>query len=238
MSVHAVTRRDMAEGLRRIEARSSVAAVRARAALSTCFSWAIKEGVEIPANPVAGTNCARLKSRERVLTRNELATLWRGLGDGRFSDIVRLLVLTGQRRSEVGGLRWDEVVDGAIVLPGERTKNHRAHAVPLSTLAAEIIERQPRISPFVFGVEWTSWAGAKQALDARVRIAPWRLHDLRRSFATSAGENGFAPPHVIEQILNHFSGHRAGVAGVYQRATYSAEVRAALERWAEYVTAL
>jgi integrase len=238
MSVQAVTRRDVAEGLKAIETRGAVAAVQARAALSSCFSWAIKEGAEIPANPVQGTNRPTPKSRERVLTRDELATLWHRLGDDRFSDVVRLLVLTGQRRSEIGGLRWDEVVDGAIMLPGDRTKNHRAHAVPLSTLASKIIDQQPRLSEFVFGLPWRSWSGPKRALDERVGIAAWTLHDLRRTFATMLGELGFAPPHVIEQILNHVSGHRAGVAGAYQRATYSAEVRTALERWAEYVAAL
>jgi integrase len=236
-AVQAVTRRDVAEGLREIEARGPVAAQRARATLSACFGWAIRDGVEIPANPVIGTNSPVTKSRERVLSRDELAALWRGLGPDRFSDIVRLLVLTGQRRSEIGGLRWDEIQGDAIVLPAERTKNGRVHVVPLSPLAAEIINRQDRVSEFVWGLQWKSWSRPKLELDARVGIAPFTLHDIRRSVATGMAELGVLP-HIIETVLNHVSGHKASVAGIYNRARYAEDVRAALARWSEYVAAL
>jgi integrase len=237
MAVQAVTRKDVAEGLREIETRGPVAAIRARATLSSCFSWAIKEGIEIATNPVQGTNQPVSKSRERVLSRDELASVWHGLGPGRFSDIVRLLVLTGQRRSEIGGLRWDEVTNDSIVLPGDRTKNGRVHVVPLSPLAAEIINQQERMSDFVFGMPWTTWSAPKAALNTRVNIAPWTLHDLRRSVATGLAELGTAP-HIVKALLNHVSGHKAGVAGIYNRARYADEVRAALDRWAGYVAGL
>jgi len=85
----------------------------------------------------------------------------------------------------------------------------------------------------VFG-GFNDWDNAKQRLDQRLRIAPWRLHDLRRTCATQLGELG-VQPHHIEAILNHYSGHRSGVAGVYQRAKYADEMRSALQRWADHV---
>jgi integrase len=172
-----------------------------------------------------------------VLTREELVKLWRALGQDRYSDIVRLLLLTGQRRGEIGKLAWSEIdfAKGMIVLPADRVKNSREHALPLSRQALAILERQPRrnSSDLVFG-GFNSWDNAKQRLDQRLHIAPWRIHDLRRTCATQLGELG-VQPHHIEAILNHYSGHRSGVAGVYQRAKYEPEMRSALQRWADHL---
>ena len=155
---------------------------------------------------------------------------WRKLGQDRYSDIVRLLLLTGQRR----GAEID-FATGMIVLPAERVKNSREHSLPLSRQALVILERQPRrnSSDFVFD-GFNDWDNAKQRLDQRLGIAPWRVHDLRRTCATNLGELG-VQPHYIEAILNHYSGHRAALAGVYQRAKYEPEMRAALQKWADYV---
>ena len=155
---------------------------------------------------------------------------WRKLGQDRYSDIVRLLLLTGQRR----GAEID-FATGMIVLPAERVKNSREHSLPLSRQALVILERQPRrnSSDFVFD-GFNDWDNAKQRLDQRLGIAPWRVHDLRRTCATNLGELG-VQPHHIEAILNHYSGHRAALAGVYQRAKYEPEMRAALQKWADYV---
>jgi integrase len=113
------------------------------------------------------------------------------------------------------------------MLPAERVKNSRNHEVPLSRQALAIIERQPRRTDFVFGGrgQW-GWAEAKAVLDQRLRIAPWRLHDLRRTAATGMAELG-VQPHHIEAVLNHQSGHKASVAGIYNRAKYSDEMRSA-----------
>jgi integrase len=118
------------------------------------FNWAIREGYEIAANPVAGTNRPNEPpSRSRVLADGEPANIWASLSADAFGDIVRLLVLTAQRREEIGGLRWEEVdlARGAIVLPPERTKNRRTHELPLSSAALAILAAQPRRGPFVFG---------------------------------------------------------------------------------------
>jgi integrase len=234
-------RRTIAVLLGQIEQASGpIARNRARSALSDLFSWCITEGL-LETNPVQGT--ARVDegaSRERVLTHDELRKVWRNLGEDKFSDIVRLLLLTGQRRGEISALAWSEVdlAKGMIILPPARTKNKRQHELPLSRQALAIIERQPRrnSSEFLFSdvKGYKDWDTGKTKLDERIQIAPWRLHDLRRTCATQLGELG-VQPHHIEAILNHYSGHRAGVAGVYQRAKYEPEMRDALQRWADHL---
>jgi integrase len=223
------------------------AANRARSALSALFSWAIGEGIANE-NPVAGTNKATDEiSRDRVLSSEELRLAWRHAGLGHYGAIVRLLILTGQRREEVGGMLWSEIdLDAALWSIGpDRTKNGLPHDVPLSPAAVSILRGIPRRDDrdYVFGSSsgpFQGWSNAKAALDARMTAAakmqPWRLHDIRRTVATRLGDIGVLP-HVIEAILNHVSGHKAGVAGIYNRAIYAAEKREALNRWAGFVAA-
>jgi integrase len=231
-----------------------IAADRARAAFSAFFTWAIREGLcEI--NPVVGTNkAAELKSRKRVLTDEELKIIWHAAPETDYGRIVRLLILTGQRREEIGGLRWPEVdtAKRVIRLPGDRTKNHRDHNVPLTKAALAILNAQPVRAgrEFVFGDGprssaqddeapagggFQGWSKSKDALDEKTKgIQAWRLHDIRRTVATSMGDLG-VHPHIIEAVLNHVSGHKAGVAGIYNRATYAAEKAAALTLWADHL---
>jgi integrase len=129
-------------------------------------------------------------------------------------------------------------------IPGVRTKNHRTHQVPLSELARDIVAKTERLEgcPFVFSTTGTTpvsgFSKIKARLDAKMKgVAPWRLHDLRRTAATGMAELGIAP-HVIELCLNHVSGARAGVAGTYNRSVQMPERRAALDRWAEHVVEL
>ena len=235
-----IDRRKIAALLGEIEtSRGPVSRNRLRSVLSVLFSWCVQEGL-LNANPVQGTGKANVNgSRERVLTREELKALWRGLGDDPFSDVVRLLLLTGQRRNEIGALQWSEIdlARKLIVLPPARTKNSRQHELPLSAQALAILARQPRrnSTEFVFGKHGlTNWDGAKQELDQRASIAPWRIHDLRRTCATYMGELGILP-HVVEQSLNHVSGHKGGVAGVYNRSKMTDAVREGLQKWADHV---
>jgi integrase len=217
-----------------------IARNRLRSTLSAFFSWAIQEGLT-ETNPVQGTGKAdEGGSRERVLTTEELRALWRSLDDGHFSNIVRLLLLTGQRRNEIGRLQWSEIdlPRKLIVLSPDRTKNSRQHEVPLSRQALAIIERRPRrnSSGFLFSEKgaFGNWSKVKAALDQRVGISPWKLHDLRRTCATGMAELGIFP-HVIETTLNHVSGHKAGVAGVYNKSKMTDAVREGLQKWADYV---
>jgi integrase len=235
-----IDRRKIAVLLGEIEDGSgAVTRNRARSALSAFFSWCITEGL-FDVNPVAGTaKASENGGRERVLTREELRKLWRSLGDDPFSDIVRLLLLTGQRRTEIGGLRWSEVdlARKMIVLPPDRTKNGRQHELPLSRQALAVLERQPRrnSTEFVFSDNGNQdWDRSKARLDGKVGIAPWRLHDLRRTCSTMLGELGVLP-HVIEQALNHVSGAKAGVAGVYNRSKMIDAVRSSLQTWADEI---
>ena len=238
LSLADIDRRTIAVLLGQVETASGpIARNRLRSSLSAFFGWAIQEGLA-EVNPVQGTGKAdEGNSRDRVLTPDELRLLWRSLGDDSFSDVVRLLLLTGQRRSEIGKLAWSEIdLDRKLImLPAERVKNSRNHEVPLSMQALAIIDRQPRSGNFVFGGRGqSSWWEGKAALDQRLGIAPWRLHDLRRTCATMMAELG-VQPHIIEAMLNHVSGHKAGVAGIYNRARYEGEMRAALQRWADHV---
>ena len=228
--------------LRRIaEDRGPVAATHARFALSALFKWAIGEG-HVSTNPVTGTNRTAAVSRDRVLTDNELAAVWNACGEDDYGRIVRLLLLTGQRRDEVGGMRWAELSpDGLWTIPSARTKNSREHLVPLPSGAVALLpERGSR--EFVFGDGprrrgdphrgFSGWSKSKAALDARSGVGNWRLHDLRRTAATLMADRLGVLPHIIEAVLNHSSGHRAGVAGVYNRASYTAEIARALDAWA------
>src|SRR5262249_44151720 len=158
---------------------------------------------------------------------------WRATPDNDYGRIVRLLILTAQRREEIGGLLRTEVNRDAkqIELPGARIKNGRPHDVPLSDEAlAELDaapERDGRLPVFGTGQGgYSGWSKSKQALDEAAKLSqPWTLHDLRRTVATrmadSPEDGGLGVlPHVIEAILNHVSGHKAGVAGIYNRSTY------------------
>jgi integrase len=126
-------------------------------------------------------------------------------------------------------------------IPPRRTKNKREHVLPLMPLALDVIASVPRrvSRDQVFGsrsAEGLRHWHAKAELDRRLgpTVAPWRLHDLRRSAATRMADLG-VQPHIIETILNHQSGHRGGVAGIYNRSTYEKEKRAALALWADHV---
>jgi integrase len=235
-----IDRRTIAVLLGQIETSSGpTARNRARSSLSAFWTWAIQEGLA-DINVVTGTGRADAgPSRDRVLTQDELRKLLRSLGDDRFSNIVRLLLLSGARRTEVGRLQWSEVdlAKAQIVLPAHRVKNGRDFTLPLSTQALAVLLRQPRrnSSDFIFAERgFNDWDRCKQELDQRAGIAPWRLHDLRRSAATWMAEIG-ALPHIVEACLNHQSGHKAGIAGTYNRAKYEPEMRAALQRWADHV---
>ena len=216
------------------EENGGFAANRARAALGSLYAWAIGEGLT-DANPVVGTHKTIEEiARDRVLTDGELGLIWRHAGDGDYGAIVRLLILTGQRREEVGAMRWEEVDLKAATwrIAGERTKNARPHEVPLSQTALAILGPRARVNgrALVFGSRgpFSGWSKGRAALDARCRClrfaSPWRLHDVRRTVATRMADLG-VQPHVIEAVLNHISGHKAGVVGVYNRAIYAAEKR-------------
>jgi integrase len=233
-----------------------VAANRVRASLSALFAWAIREGI-LDANVVIGTNRSDEAERDRVLSEAELREISAALLDDDYGAIVRLLMLTGQRREELGGLRWSEIDfdRGVIVFPAARTKNKREHEIPMSNPVREILESRDHKEgrDLVFGKgkgPFAGWSNAKETLDARLLIArkailcekakvlaDWRLHDIRRTVATRMNDLG-VQPHVVEAVLNHISGSKAGVAGIYNRSSYVNEKKAALDLWGAHVEAL
>jgi integrase len=247
MPVDQIARRDVATRLLIIaRKRGAPTAARARAMLSELYSWAMGQGL-VEANPIIGTNRPKTAPpRSRVLTDQEIVSVWNGAGADDFGRVVRLLILTAQRRTEVGGMSWRELdlERGAWTIPSGRTKNGREHTLPLPPLALDIIAGIPRVvgREYLFGPRaagFTSWNRPKQILDRRLgdQVGPWRLHDLRRSAATRMCDLGVAP-HVVEQILNHHSGHRGGVAGIYNRSSYQREVRAALALWDDHIRSI
>jgi integrase len=215
-----------------------VAANRARSTLSSMYRWAIGEGL-YDVNPVIGTNKREESGpRERALSDEEAAALWIATKEDHFGRIVRLLMLTGCRRDEIGSLRWSEIDINArtITLPKERTKNGREHVVPLTESAMEILAVMPRIEgrDYVFGLRgggFSNWSQAKKELDKATELKPWALHDLRRTVRTGLGMLGVLP-HVAEAVLNHLP---AKLIRTYDRNTYTAEKRDALERWANHL---
>jgi integrase len=159
-------------------------------------------------------------------------------GPGPFNGIVRLLILTGQRREEVAGMTWAELSGdfSTWTIPASRAKNGATHIVPLSAQAQDLLRNVPRFGELVLG-PFNSWAKAKAALDVKSRVTEWRLHDLRRTAATGLQRLGVRLE-VTEQVLNHVSGSRAGIVGVYQRHDFANEKRAALEAWGSHVEAI
>jgi integrase len=246
LQLRKIDRRSIAGRIAEVASNGAATANRVRASLSALFAWAMRQGLT-DANPVTGTNRQPEQSRTRTLTDAELKIIWEAPGSDDYSTIIRLLILTGQRRDEIGSLCWSEVTDDQIALPPERTKNARGHRIPIVPAVRAILDGRERNGVYVFGRHpqkpFSGWGVSKAALDRRIKAAGhqlegWRLHDLRRSLSTAMHEQLGVAPHIVEAVLNHVSGHRAGVAGVYNRSTYEREVRIALTRWTDHVLAV
>lgn len=229
-----------------------------RASGSGFFNWLAREGVA-DTNPFAHTNkAAGSVPRDRTPSDDELREIWNACSEGDFGTIVKLLMLTGARKSEIADLFWSEIdFDQALItLPAQRTKGRREHEIPLSAPALAILKKPVRRDSrdFVFGSGdrgFSGWSKAKAELDARITAArlvaskkgkaepmpEWVLHDLRRSLSTGMHEKLGIAPHIVEECLGHAT-FRSGVAAVYNRAAYRAERRRALELWAEHLTAV
>jgi integrase len=244
--ISSITRKQVAAILDELEKRGPVAAARSRSALSTVFVWAMERG-HVDQNAVVGTaNPDTNATRDRVLTNTELAAVWNAAGGDDYGAIIKLLILTGARRTEIGGMMWQELnlEDRTWTIPASRAKNDNSHLLPLPQMCWSIIgsvEHRPG-TDHLFGYSsqgFCNWDAAKKNLDQRCGIAPWTHHDLRRTVATKMAESppeGLGvKPHVIEAVLNHISGHKAGIAGIYNRASYKTEVRNALAIWADHI---
>ena len=252
--IQEITKRDVIEVLDGIVDRGSpITANRLRAHLNTLFNWAKGRDV-IAVNPLDGIKPpAPERPRERVLTDDEVKLFWTAcdrIGQP-FGPLFQMLLLTGQRRGEVAGM-CDGELDGAVwTIPAARSKNGDLHAITLPTAALDVLAGVERIkgkAGLIFTtngrtpVSGFTRAGNRltaemQALADGVEIPAFTLHDLRRTAATGMAGLGF-PPHVVEAVLNHRSGTRRGVAGVYNRFAYTDEKAAALEAWGRHVLQL
>jgi integrase len=219
-------------------------ATHAFATIRTFFRWAVKRRY-ISRSPIEGMGLpAKLTPRDHVLSDPDLLSVWTAADRAGYSfgTIVRLCILTGQRRSEVAALRWEDIdADGrTIKLP--QTKNNRSHKFPYGQMVADILSTIPTSSGLLFPARgkdtpFNGWSKAKVKIDNDCPISPWTLHDLRRTFATNLAALR-VPPHITERLLNHVSGTISGVAAIYNRHAYMDEMRDAVSKWENYLTSL
>ena len=235
----------------------------ASAVLRRVFAWAVERD-DIAMSPLIGSKPPpSVPAREHLLSDAELALVWKAAEgiDYPFGPLFRLLIATGQRREEVSAMDWREVDQDSATwtLPASRAKNGKAHIVPLNSLAVAALDAMAPSEVcawpsrgFVFTTTGktpvSGHSGAKERLDAKMlalgaqstsgeALEPWRVHDIRRTFATGLQRLGIRFE-VTEAVLNHVSGAKSGVAGVYQRHDWADEKRAALDAWAEHVRLL
>ena len=249
-----ITRADVHELLDTVVDRAPIMANRLFAVFRKMCGWAVERGI-INTSP-----CERIKapaptqSRDRVLSDSEVRQVWTAAGEmgWPFGPLIRLLLLTGQRRDEVGALRWSEVDLKAKVwvLPAARAKNGVEHAIPLSAQVLDILNGLPQVGDLVFTTNGktpvSGFSKAKLRIDRallrkegvqEVSMPAWTFHDLRRTTATNMARLGIALP-VIEKVLNHVSGSFRGVVGIYNRHSFEDEKRHALQAWGSYVERL
>ena len=223
------------------------------AVMRRLFRWAVSRG-DLDRSPTEGMETPPpVKPRERWLADWELREIWHTAPECHrcFGPIVRLLISTGQRREEVSGVHWQEVdrAERMWTLPGARTKNGEPNFIPLNDLAiaeldaqagAEKWPKRGRIFATSTGARFSGFAKGKLKLDGLIEerrglpLDPWRLHDLRRTLATNFQRLGVRFE-VTEAVLNHLSGSRAGVAGIYQRHDWRDEKRQALADWNDHL---
>lgn len=260
-----ITRRHVLNEIEEMEdAGKGVMADRVFAYLRKFFNWCVDRDLIAVAPTANVRRSLNSKSRERVLSLDELRRAWAAFDAAGypFGPVFKLMLLTGQRRGEIAGLEWNELRDWSsdkplLDLPAARTKNGLAHLVPVVPLAKSLIDACPCLGPHVFTTTGetavSGFSRAKSNVDAAIvaalrkafeergddpeqaRMPDWTLHDLRRSMSTHMNERLGIAPHVVEAVINHISGARSGVAGVYNRALYLDERRDALERWANWV---
>ena len=247
-----ITRGQIVELIDVIADRGAVTlARRCQAHLHRLFRWSVGRGIIETSPMVYLPKPGAEVKRKRVLSDEELRLVWAAAQEVGWpmGSAIQLLILTSARREEIGGLLWREVdrMRNEIRLEGERTKNGEPHTIPLSVAARGLIDALPRVSnsEFVFTTTGktpvSGWSRAKERLDRlkfergdKTDLAPWRIHDLRRTAATGMERLGIKLQ-VVEAVLGHIAGSRAGVVGIYQRHAYEEEKRAALELWAKHI---
>lgn len=241
--VETVRRGDIAALLGRItDSSGPISANRLRAALSAMWTWGLRTGlIDAANNPVAFTERHREIARDRTLSNVELHAIWNVTANGKdYPRIVRLCLLTGCRREEIGRLRWDEIQNDRIVFGPDRMKGNLSHEIALLPLISLSLPTRPDdANGCVFGRRGTGFSGwSKSKIDLDIKLAglgmniPWGLHDLRRTVSTRLHDAGVEPL-VVEALLAH---KQQGVAAIYNRASFREAKKAALLQWHQLLT--
>jgi integrase len=230
-----IKRADIKE-LIRLKARTApIAANRLLSLITKIFNWALKEEL-VEASPAMQIDRPGEETeRERHLSADEIRTAWTAFDNLGYpwGSLLKFLLITGQRRGEVAGMKWSEITADGWRLPGERAKKGKGHLVPLSSLTREVLEGVPQIGEFVFRAHadqpLQGWSRAMKRLHALCGpMEEWHLHDLRRTFATQLRTLG-VDRLVVSKLLNHAEG---GVTKTYDRWAADPEKADAMERWA------
>jgi integrase len=249
-----------------LDALGTTSRNQALAAFRAFFKWCVRRNY-LERSPVEKLTPTKTPPRTRLLTDDEIRSIWNACDDietralddagfspnldrttrspGAFSTIVKLLILTGQRRNEIASLRAVHIKDGVCTLPSALTKNKRDHAIPLGACAISIISSHASRAGLLFparGSRETSfngWSKSKTALDRRLgrAVEPWTLHDIRRYYSSTMARLGVRLE-VTERLLNHVSGTQSGVAGIYNRHTYFPEMREAVDSYERHIQQL
>ena len=240
-----IEKRDLIRIIDRIAEKTPTQANRVLAFLKRFFNWCLSRDLLI-ISPANGIGKAKTESsRDRVLSASELKSIYQATYrmDYPFGPLFRLLILTGQRLNEVAGCTWEEfdLENQKWELPKDRSKNKISHIVHLSApVLTEMSELKTLAQhDLVFTTTGHSSASgfsrAKKRLDDLSEVKLWRLHDIRRTFATIITEKLEHEPVVVDRILNHVNGSVRGIAAVYQKGQYLNKRKVALDAWAEYV---
>ncbi len=221
-----ITHEDVENALKAIEGRSARhhAFKDIRAFFNYCIPRYLKH------SPCVGIKMGAQPTRSRVLTDAELKALW-NTAEGRFAAIIKLLILSGQRKSEIAKLRLEWVSEDRVTLPPSATKNGKEHTFPLTPYMRQLVDVAIGNRPL------SNLERHKKSLAEKSQVSDWTLHDLRRTFATNLAALG-VEIHVTEKLLNHVSGSLSGVAGIYNRFAYWDKQVAAVQAWEERVLSL
>lgn len=225
--LHTITHEDVVRVLEEIEKPS--ARFHARKDITTFFNWTIPRYLDV--SPCVGIKAEPQRSRDRVLTDDELNTIW-SYDVSPYSDILKLCLLTGQRLGEVRQFAPGWLAGDTITVPAEVAKNNRESTFPFNLLTAHYLKRCVCRNSSV-----SSFSRAKKKIDLQCPLSHWTVHDLRRTFATIHARIG-TPVHVVEAMLNHRSGTVSGVAAIYNRYTYLPEMRLAALNYETFIANL
>ena len=231
-----ITHEDVAQALEAIKGASARA--HALKDIRTFFNWCVPR--YLSQSPCMGLKMDAQPSRERVLTDNEVKAIWNAC-EGTFGTIVKLLLLTGQRKMEIGTLRWSDLTDTTITIRAEVAKNGKESVIPLGSLAKSLLP--PKSNGYLFRSAkdndelYNGYTFHVKQLQKASGTGNWTIHDLRRTFATKHAELG-TPIHVVEKLLNHVSGSLAGVAGIYNRYSYFSEMQTAVDNYEQFLRKL